>query len=101
MSGAKAMALDPIYEQCRAKLEAERAELNAAIDSVAGDRESRDIAESLLDNLAEVNDALARLQRGTYAQCETCGRSIANARLVATPAARQCIECAADADADE
>ena len=38
--------------------------------------------------------ALARLEDGEYGFCETCGEAIAEARLVADPAARMCIGCA-------
>lgn len=42
----------------------------------------------------EVNQALARLDEGTYGECETCGELINPARLEALPAAQQCINCA-------
>lgn len=44
--------------------------------------------------LAEVNDALLRLQAGTFGKCEKCGTAIAKARLEALPYARHCIACA-------
>ncbi len=48
-------------------------------------------------HLAEVDAAVDRLDRGTYGVCEQCGRSIAEARLEARPAARTCIDCASTA----
>ena len=39
-------------------------------------------------------DALAKLENGTYGQCEDCGSTIAAPRLEAVPAARYCITCA-------
>jgi RNA polymerase-binding transcription factor DksA len=42
--------------------------------------------------------ALARLARGDYGICESCGRPIAAARLEARPTATQCIACAQRAD---
>ena len=43
--------------------------------------------------LAAVNAALQRIERGTYGQCIECGESIAEARLKATPDASRCIAC--------
>ena len=40
----------------------------------------------------DIDDALAKLDAGTYGVCEECGRPIGEARLQAMPAARLCIE---------
>jgi RNA polymerase-binding transcription factor DksA len=52
------------------------------------------IAGTLADSLREVEDALGKLEAGTYGACESCGQEIAPARLEAKPAARLCISCA-------
>lgn len=52
------------------------------------------LATSLLENLSEVDDALAKLEDGTYGKCETCGEQIGEARLEAMPSARFCMTCA-------
>jgi RNA polymerase-binding transcription factor DksA len=52
------------------------------------------IAGTLTDSLQEVEDALVKLEDGTYGRCESCGNEIAQARLEAKPAARLCIACA-------
>jgi RNA polymerase-binding transcription factor DksA len=52
------------------------------------------LAGTLLENLREVEDALAKLDAGTYGRCESCGNEIAEARLEAMPSARLCIACA-------
>ena len=44
--------------------------------------------------VAEAREALNRLDNGTYGICESCGRSIASARLEAIPFARFCVKCA-------
>lgn len=46
------------------------------------------------DRIAEVDDALARLDSGTYGVCERCGRRIPADRLAARPFARCCVSCA-------
>jgi len=44
--------------------------------------------------LARVERALARLDRGEYSSCSRCGSEIAPARLAALPYADTCIDCA-------
>jgi DnaK suppressor protein len=51
------------------------------------------IAEGLKNRLDDVKSALGRLERGTYGQCERCGKEIDPDRLEAIPTARLCISC--------
>jgi RNA polymerase-binding protein DksA len=44
--------------------------------------------------LAEINDALDRIEQGTYTRCENCHREISRERLEALPYVRYCIRCA-------
>lgn len=50
-----------------------------------------DAAESALQ---QVDDALVRLDAGTYGVCVDCGRPIPDARLRARPFAVRCVPCA-------
>ena len=43
--------------------------------------------------LDEIEDALARLEAGTFGLCDRCGRAIPLTRLRALPATRLCIDC--------
>lgn len=43
--------------------------------------------------LALVDEALARLDAGTFGTCVRCGQPIPNERLAALPWAARCIEC--------
>ena len=43
--------------------------------------------------LAEIDDALQRIEDGTFGTCRTCGQPIAPERLEAMPWATQCIDC--------
>ena len=52
------------------------------------------LEDELYDQLRAVDDALARLDAGTYGQCTECGEQIAAERLEALPAAPHCIDCA-------
>lgn len=43
--------------------------------------------------LAQIDDALRRLDEDTYGECVTCGRRIELERLEALPYTTQCMEC--------
>ncbi|HEX2253120.1 MAG TPA: TraR/DksA family transcriptional regulator [Thermoanaerobaculia bacterium] len=43
--------------------------------------------------LLSIDEALDRIDKGTYAQCANCGRPIGEKRLDAVPWTRYCIEC--------
>ncbi|MDB5351463.1 MAG: yocK [Planctomycetota bacterium] len=70
----------------------------------ASDEHEEQVDVSLLQNesqlLTEVNDALDRIERGTFGRCENCGREISKERLDALPYARYCIRCARKFQAD-
>ncbi|GIJ45272.1 DnaK suppressor protein [Virgisporangium aliadipatigenens] len=46
------------------------------------------------ERIVEIDEALGRVDAGTYGVCERCGRPIAPERLAARPFARRCITCA-------
>ncbi len=53
---------------------------------------------SLIENeqvvLEQINDALVRVDSGSFGICDECGEPIAKPRLQAIPYAKYCIECA-------
>ncbi len=71
-------------------------------DPVTRDSEDR-VALAILGTeehiMAEVDEALARLEAGTFGTCEQCGHAITRARLDVVPYARHCIRCARTAEA--
>lgn len=96
----------------RAQLTAEHERVSAELRALGVDRNSYDegfadsgqvtaergevdaVAGSLRETLLEVDAALAKLEAGTYGQCESCGDDIAEDRLEAMPTARLCMSCA-------
>jgi RNA polymerase-binding transcription factor DksA len=46
------------------------------------------------DRLAELDQALVRLDHGDYGRCESCGEPIPPERLEVRPAASTCVRCA-------
>ena len=58
---------------------------NSLIDSV--------ISSSQLKELKEIDEALKRIEDGTYGICEMCGEPIKKLRLKIKPHAKYCIVC--------
>jgi DnaK suppressor protein len=52
------------------------------------------LSGTLNDKLHEIDEALIKLEDGTYGRCQECGGEIGEARLEAMPAAVLCITCA-------
>ena len=63
----------------------------------AVDLQETDVDQAILDNektlLAEVQQALARIENGTYGYCSNCGQPIPEKRLEAIPWATLCLTC--------
>ena len=51
------------------------------------------LGESLRAELALIEAAISRIERGEYGICERCGQSIPVARLEALPNASRCVAC--------
>jgi RNA polymerase-binding protein DksA len=58
---------------------------------------NREIDYTLEENaehvLEAINEALQRIETGTYGTCGRCGKPIAEERLEAIPYANRCIDC--------
>lgn len=52
------------------------------------------LARQAEDQLATIQRALARVDAGTYGNCERCGGGIGEERLLARPSATTCVHCA-------
>lgn len=65
----------------------ERASTDAADDLAAG------LAEIESAELAQIDEALQRLEQGTYGECQDCGKAIPQKRLQFVPFALRCVEC--------
>src|SRR5437764_10821030 len=85
----EAMAGDPMItaeqQYLRTELEHRRERLHAALHSPAADA-------SLSQLLASVDDALRRIDQGTFGLCETCHDSVEPERLLADPLVRFCLD---------
>jgi DnaK suppressor protein len=102
----------------RERLESERGEIRRQLDDLGARRDAEGIenpdlnegfadagqaaaeraslltlVRSLRDTLRDVEQALDRMDAGTYGTCERCGQPIADERLDALPAAHLCLSC--------
>jgi RNA polymerase-binding transcription factor DksA len=82
--------------------EAQVIEARATVDALAGETETEAVVQRELadrtalraqEAIADVEDALARMDGGSYGACERCGGLIAIERLEALPHARHCVTC--------
>ena len=63
------------------------------------DREfALNLVSSEQDVLYEIDDALRRVEMGTYGVCEGCNKAIEKGRLAALPFAKLCIKCKSEAE---
>jgi DnaK suppressor protein len=99
-------AIANLRESHPGTLEDEVEEVSAGSDNHVGDTASatlgREIDYTLEENseqvLAEINEALKRIDEGTYGSCSVCGQEIAPERLEARPWASLCIDDARKAE---
>jgi DnaK suppressor protein len=110
---------DDMLRSSRARLVARGAELKDRIQRIGQDlrranhplpRDAPDAAiviendevlqaidETARRELSQIERALEKIDVGTFSKCESCGREIEAARLVAVPHAAVCGRCAKDA----
>jgi RNA polymerase-binding protein DksA len=97
--GRVSAALDHLHENNSGSLEDETEEEtydNHLADSATATL-NREIDYTLEENaghvLKAINEALQRIEDGTFGTCGRCGNPIAEERLEAIPYANRCIDC--------
>jgi RNA polymerase-binding protein DksA len=80
-----------IHEHARDPLEQDSAEQAAQLGNVAV---VAALESEAVQQIAEIDAALQRLEAGTYGVCVSCGEPIGEGRLKVRPAATQCRDCA-------
>ena len=53
------------------------------------------------DILAEIDEALRRIEAGSFGECESCGEAIAEARMRAHPATTLCVDCKTEIESEQ
>jgi DnaK suppressor protein len=84
--------LAALEREASAPVEAEVRDYTDAATDSQGSAESLEVATLLSQTLEEVQDALRRIEDGSYGKCAQCGRPIEPARLEAVPWALYCLQ---------
>ncbi|MGH7864849.1 MAG: TraR/DksA family transcriptional regulator [Candidatus Binataceae bacterium] len=96
LADMKQKLMDEIDSELRAEREGNKDEGMDTYD-LASEERDREISFILSDRerqkIKEIDDALERLDDGSYGVCESCGLEIAEARLDALPFTRLCRDC--------
>ena len=114
MGGTKPMIKHDRHDVLRRMLEERRREIQAKLRAIREEipsyqDEVRDSEEQSVTDFAQemdfalmemkartltrIDEALQRVDQGTYGTCDECGKDIAEARLSAVPFALLCLEC--------
>ena len=89
--GEQANALESIDDGVKDSVDMSLQDVNQELTLRRGERESQAVAE--------IDEALRRIDEGTYGQCERCGKPIDERRLEAMPTARYDAQCQAEIEA--
>lgn len=93
-----------LWNEIRRDLETEASEKHReVVDRLreSGDRALEDLRESdaislvqiKVDELESIEEALRRMEAGTYGRCRECGEKINHERLEALPYSTRCLKC--------
>jgi DnaK suppressor protein len=87
-----------LYESdVRAGLKGASSDGNEDIVDLANSAYNRELSFAISDSerelLQQIDEALKRVDEGTFGACRSCGEPIASPRLRAIPWARYCIDC--------
>lgn len=103
LANMKKQLLDEIQKDLKEGREISKDEGMDAYD-LASEERAREITLILTDRdrgkLQAIDDALDRIDDGSYGVCESCESEIAEGRLVAMPFTRLCVQCQADRETE-
>jgi DnaK suppressor protein len=93
-----------ISRRSKASTESGAQDIGDILDSVSEER-TRELDMILTDRekrkLAQIDDAIDRIDENTYGLCEECGVKIPKARLRVLPFAKYCVECQEKTEREE
>ncbi|PYS49211.1 MAG: hypothetical protein DMF68_10735 [Acidobacteria bacterium] len=89
----QAAALESVDDSVKDSMDMSLQDVNQELSLRLGERESQAVAE--------IDEALRRIDEGTYGQCERCGKPIDERRLEAMPTARYDAACQAEIEASK
>ena len=85
--------LDQEYLQKRDRGEGRFADVSDMATEIADGEMALQVAQEQSVEIAQINEALAKIDDRTYGSCESCGRKIPAARLEVLPYATLCVRC--------
>jgi|SRR4051812_45942803 DnaK suppressor protein len=91
--GDQAAALESADDGVKDSVDMSLQDVNQELALRLGERESQAVAE--------IDEALRRIDEGTYGQCERCGKEIDERRLEAMPTARFDAACQTEIEASQ
>lgn len=80
-----------IHEHAREPLDADSSEQAAQLGNV---EVVSALENEAVQEIAQIDGALRRLEAGSYGTCITCGEEISTKRLEAWPVSAECLDCA-------
>ncbi len=93
-----------ITRRSRTPAEGTAPDIGDILDSVSEER-TRELDMILTDRekkkLLQLDDAIDRMEEGSYGNCEECGVKIPKGRLKVMPFAKYCVECQEKLERDE
>jgi DnaK suppressor protein len=100
----KERLLKEIAENVKMESETLKAEIGDLYDIASRDRE-RELTLLLGDRgrekLMQIEEALGRIEEGSYGFCEECGEKISTGRLMVLPFTKVCVECKSKIEREE
>lgn len=90
--------MDTLESEARQALMKRRSSLRGRMEqeaAVEDEQEAREqhLAEQARSELQHIDEALARIEEGSFGRCARCGGAIGRHRLRAVPEARYCLVC--------
>jgi DnaK suppressor protein len=78
------------WEARPSNLDIQQADPNEVADKIESYEGNTAIVSKLEQNLREIDEALVKIEKGTFGICEECGQKIETDRLEAHPSAKTC-----------
>ena len=97
LTGSKSALEEQALKKSRQESSGDLSNMPIHMADIGSDNYEQEFNLGLIESedqiLHEIEDALHRIEEGTFGNCEECGKPIRKIRLNAVPHARHCISC--------
>lgn len=100
----KGKLLKEISENVKTESDTLKGEIGDIYDLASRDRErefSLLLGDRDREKLMQIEEALGRIEEGSYGFCEECGERISTGRLIVMPFTKVCVECKSKMEKEE